>query len=77
LEFFQNKFSSAFYANIIPNKNYGFVKFHNKNDAMKAIEDMNGIAFLGKRLKVRESFQRNKGWDQGQGREDQGRRSQQ
>jgi RNA recognition motif-containing protein len=64
LEFFQTKFSSAFSANIIPNKNYGFVKFHSKSDAKKAIEEMNGIAFLGKRLKVRESFQRNRNWDQ-------------
>lgn len=41
---------------------------------MKAIEDMNGIAFLGKRLKVRESYQRNKTWGDQGGRDDSGGR---
>lgn len=57
------------------NKGYGFVKFTSKDEADRAIQEMNHQIFQGKRIKVRESFQRNKGNDRygdrgGRGRDD-------
>jgi RNA recognition motif-containing protein len=60
LEFFKKDYDSAFSANIIMGKGYGFVKFTDREEARRAIEEMSNQLFQGKRIKVRESFQKNK-----------------
>ena len=63
LEFFKKDYDSAFSANIILNKGYGFVKFTDREEARRAIEEMSNQIFQGKRIKVRESLQKSKGKD--------------
>jgi RNA recognition motif-containing protein len=56
LEFFKKDYDSAFSANIIVGKGYGFVKFSDKSEAQRAIQEMSNQLFQGRRIKVRESF---------------------
>ena len=41
-------------------KGYGFVEFENKEDALRAIEKLNGLAVKGKKLSVEEAEERKK-----------------
>ena len=58
LELFKLRYPSVFNAKIITDtvtkfaKGYGFARFSNTDEAMKAISEMNGFSFMGKNLKV-------------------------
>lgn len=66
LELFKTRYPSVFNAKIITDtitklsKGYGFVKFRDVDEAHKAIAEMNGLAFMGKPLKVSTAHSNNK-----------------
>lgn len=66
LEFFRNKYPSAFMSKIISepstkmSKGYGFVKFNNHEEAQKSISELNGSNLNGKAIKVSHAYMKNK-----------------
>lgn len=64
-EFFKEKFKSVVGAKVIKdhvtrkNKGFGFVQFEDPQEAERAISEMNGAMFMGRRIKTGRSFSKN------------------
>lgn len=65
LEFFQEKYPSAYFARIIydpvtkHSKSYGFVEFNNNDEAQKAITEVNGMFLAGRMIRVSNAYSKN------------------
>ena len=64
-DFFKPKYQSVIGAKVIKdfatkkNKGFGFVHFEDPNESEKAIREMNGAMFMGRRIKTGRSFSKN------------------
>ncbi|NIQ16747.1 MAG: RNA-binding protein [Candidatus Dadabacteria bacterium] len=50
-----SEYGKVDFVRIIKNKGFGFVQMNNINSANLAIEDLNGIVFHGRKIKVAEA----------------------
>jgi RNA recognition motif-containing protein len=66
LEMFKSRYPSAYMSKIITDgvtkvsKGYGFVKFTNSEESVRAISELNGQPFLGKTIKVSTAYLKTK-----------------
>jgi RNA recognition motif-containing protein len=70
LEFFSEKYPSAYFARIIYDpvtkysKSYGFVEFSNATEAQRAITEMTGMILAGRMIRVSNANTKNTGESQ-------------